>query len=217
MGKFIDLTGQKFNRLTVEEFVGKNRNNSRLWECKCECGGEVVTTTARLRSGKCKSCGCLSREKSTERLTTHNKTNSRLHRIWSNMKTRCYNKNNVNYKRWGAKGVTVCDEWRNDFQIFYDWAMANGYADNLSIDRIDNSKGYCPENCRWANPREQANNTRKVRFIEYNGETHSLHEWSRILGIKVETLFYRLKHLSPEEAFTLPKQVLPGQPLKQAV
>jgi len=216
----IDLTGQRFGRLVVLKQTEQKRYGETSWVCLCDCGKQTITTTGSLRSGACRSCGCLHREAAREqglKSTTHGLTGTRLYRVWANMKTRCYNRRNRNYARWGARGITVCDEWRDNFQAFYDWAMENGYADSLSIDRIDNDKGYYPENCRWANSVEQASNTRKSRHITFRGETHTLNEWARRLGFDAVTLFNRLKHLTPEEAFTLPKQAFPGQPLKQAV
>ena len=168
----IDLTGQRFGRLVV---LGREETLKRgvsRWLCQCDCGGQIVTSTNSLRRGATRSCGCLHRESAREqglKSATHGLTETRLYRVWSNMKTRCYNKRNRNYARWGARGITVCDEWRADFQAFYDWAMANGYEDGLSIDRIDNDRGYSPDNCRWATPEQQANNTRSVRFIEFSG------------------------------------------------
>lgn len=216
----IDLTGQRFGRLVVLKQTEQKRYGETSWVCLCDCGKQTITTTGSLRSGACRSCGCLHREAAREqglKSTTHGLTGTRLYRIWANMKTRCYNKRNRNYARWGARGITVCDEWRDNFQAFYDWAMANGYDDDLTIDRIDNDKGYYPENCRWATYEEQANNTRHNTHITFRGETHTLEYWSRHLGIDKTTLHYRLKHLTPEEAFTLPKQAAPWRPLKQAM
>ncbi len=216
----VDLTGQRFGRLVVLEQAEQKRYGETFWLCQCDCGNQTITTSGALRSGNCRSCGCLHREAAREqglKGTTHGLTGTRLYRVWTNMKTRCYNKRNHNYTRWGARGITVCDEWRDNFQAFYDWAMANGYDDDLTIDRIDNDKGYYPENCRWATYEEQANNTRHNTHITFRGETHTLEYWSRYFGIDKTTLHYRLKHLTPEEAFTLPKQAAPWQPLKQAM
>ena len=105
---------------------------------------------------------------------------------------RCENPNDKGFFRYGGRGITVCEEWANSFEAFRDWALANGYRDDLTIDRIDNDGNYCPENCRWATARTQANNTRKTRFLTYKGETHSVTEWGRILGIKQSTLNMRL-------------------------
>lgn len=205
----IDLTGQRFGRLVVLRREKTLKRGISRWLCQCDCGEQTVTSTGSLRSGLTRSCGCLHREAAREqglKSATHGLTETRLYRVWGNMKTRCYNKRNRNYARWGARGITVCDEWRSDFQAFYDWAMANGYEDGLSIDRIDNDRGYSPDNCRWATPEQQANNTRKTTSIECNGEAYTLAQWSKKLGIDKTTLFYRLKRLPPEAAFTMPIQ-----------
>lgn len=119
---------------------------------------------------------------------THGKRHTRLYRIWLQMKNRCFNENGERYKDYGARGITVCNEWRNNFQAFYDWSMSNGYSDNLTIDRIDNDKGYSPDNCRWATVKEQNRNSRRCDMISYHGETHCLREWSEVLGISYSAL-----------------------------
>ena len=203
MWRFINLEGERFGRLVVLRRLENLRPGATRWLCKCDCGGTAITYTTNLKGGLCRSCGCLHIEAARERgfkSAKHGMCNTRLFRVWSNMKTRCYNKNNKSYERWGKRGIYVCDEWKNDFKAFYDWAMQSGYSDELSIDRIDNNGPYSPENCRWVTPLEQANNTRKTRFIEFGGERHSLHEWSRIVGVNVTTLFYRLKRMSIGEA-----------------
>lgn len=138
---------------------------------------------------------------------THGLTNTRLYRIWCNMKTRCYCKTDFHYPRYGARGIVVCTEWKNDFQAFYDWSMSNGYSDDLTIDRIDVNGNYEPQNCRWADNFTQANNTRRNRYYTYNNETHTLTEWSRIVGIKREILKDRIFKLgwSFEDAIKTPK------------
>lgn len=120
---------------------------------------------------------------------THGKRDTR----WANMKTRCFNKNDPHFARYGAKGIRVCDEWAYDFKCFYDWAMVNGYRDDLTIDRIDNRSGYEPSNCRWVSTAEQNRNKQNVRFIRYGGKTQTIGQWTNELGLGKETIRERLK------------------------
>lgn len=123
----------------------------------------------------------------------HGLRRTRLYRIWANVKTRCLNQNDPHYGRWGAKGITICEEWKNDFKAFYDWSMANGYRDDLTIDRIDNDGNYEPSNCRWATVEEQNRNKPNVRFITYGGKTQTIGQWTQELHLGKETIRERLK------------------------
>ena len=123
----------------------------------------------------------------------------RIRRIWNNMKHRCYNQNDSCYHIYGARGITVCDEWLKSYRPFYDWAMANGYSDDLSIDRIDNNKGYSPDNCRWATAKQQAMNTSRNRLLTYNGQTKTLGEWAEESGVYYSKLRNRLEYGHPLE------------------
>lgn len=136
----------------------KNKHNQHLALCECECGTIREIELKRLGSGKATNCGCLRKISNINRCTTHNKTHTRIYRIYANIKTRCFNKNHHSYKYYGEKGITICSEWNNDFNAFYDWAIKSGYSEKLSIDRIDCNKGYTPTNCRWANANTQAAN-----------------------------------------------------------
>lgn len=205
MGKFIDLTGQQFGRLTVVERA-KNEGREVRWLCKCECGNYCVVLRSDLRTGQTRSCGCLKSENSRNMLTSHGMTGTRLYKIWANMKRRCYSPKSQRYKHYGAKGIRVCDEWKNNFKNFAKWAYENGYTENLTLDRIDINKNYEPSNCRWATWKEQGQNTSRTHWITYNGETHSMSEWADILNINYKALVRRINQSkwSIEKAFTTP-------------
>lgn len=156
MGAPLDLSGQRFGRLVVLSLLDRRTHNKLRWLCECDCGRQHEITGSRLTSGGAKSCGCLR--------TTHGQTKTRLYRIWRGMRARCGNPNSKDYPRYGGRGIVVCDAWADDFGAFSMWARANGYDDRLSIDRVDNSLGYSPENCRWADTVVQGTNRRSVRL-----------------------------------------------------
>lgn len=193
MGKLIDLTGQRFGRLTVIERAHNTKDGRPKWNCLCDCGNLTVVRGKELRSGGTSSCGCLRVEKTVERSTIHGKRHTRLYRIWQGMVARCENPNADRFGRYGGRGIVVCDEWRKNFQMFYDWAMNNGYRDDLSIDRIDNNKGYYPNNCRWSTDKEQRRNKSTTHYVEYDGEKRSLMEWCEIYQVKYHKVKERLR------------------------
>ena len=121
----------------------------------------------------------------------HGLRKTRLYNIWANIKTRCYNEHDPHFERWGNRGITICEEWKNNFQSFYNWSMNNGYSDELCIDRIDNDGNYEPSNCRWVTVKEQNQNKRNVILITYDGQTLSCAEWSRLLGLGKDTVRQR--------------------------
>lgn len=197
----IDITGQRFGKLVALKDVGSNGNNI-LWKCKCDCGNNIIVPSSRLRSGNTKSCGCLQ----IASVTTHGKSKTRLYRIWHGMKTRCNLVQDKRYKDYGGRGIKVFHEWDTNFLSFYNWAIANGYKDNLSIDRIDNNGNYCPENCRWASAKQQMNNTRYNHLVEYNNEVKTVREWAKTLNIPEQRLYHRLNDGWPiKDALTKPK------------
>lgn len=194
MGKCLDLSMQRFDRLVAIKFAGVN-DSGALWLCRCDCGNEKVVSAKILRSGHARSCGCLNKECSAKRVVlmnrTHGHTGTRIYGIWSGIKKRCYNQNANNYVDYGGRGISICDEWQA-FEPFYKWAMSNGYSDELSIDRIDNNGNYCPENCRWATDETQARNRRSTRKYGYKGKSLTLAEWGKITGINPQTLSSRI-------------------------
>lgn len=204
---FKDLTGQIFGRLTAIRPYETKRSGT-YWYCECECGNNCVVLSQKLSSGHTVSCGCRVREVRNnigENNKTHNMSNTRIYKIYRGMISRCYKNYSTNYKRYGGRGITVCQEWLDDFMNFYNWAMDNGYSDDLSIDRIYPNGNYEPSNCRWATAKEQANNTRSTVFLTYNGETKSASEWAEITGIRQGTIVRRKTSYgwSDEECLTI--------------
>ena len=210
----IDMTGQKFGRLTVIEEAGRTPRKQVLWKCRCDCGNEVVVNGSCLRNGHTTSCGCKTREATIKRNTKHGESDTKLYKIWSSIRKRtvlCNEKSGRMWRDYGSKGIRLCGEW-NEYENFAAWAKANGYKDGLSIDRIDPCGDYTPNNCRWATMKQQQNNKGNNVRITYNGETRTLAEWSDAIGINYTTLHYRYQHDYPlEELFTIPK------PFKRAV
>lgn len=143
------IAGQRFGRLTVKSFSHTNSRRNAVWECECDCGNIAHVASGHLNSGHTKSCGCLRNDARIERCKTHGLYHTRLHRTWTSMKSRCNNPHNNRFYRYGARGISVCEAWSSNFKRFYDWAMSNGYADTLTIDRINPGGNYEPANCQW--------------------------------------------------------------------
>ena len=189
---FDDLTGKKFGRLTVIErapskYCGaKKIKPVTMWKCVCECGKETVVSRSSLIGGTTVSCGCKVRK--------HGYANKeRLYETWKNMRRRCEDPFNKRFEQYGGKGIRVCKEW-DDYLVFREWAMNNGYNDDLTIDRIDVDGDYCPENCRWATKIQQMNNTTRNHYIEYHGEVRTVAEWSRHFGMPYVAFNSRVCH-----------------------
>lgn len=197
MGKFVDLTGQRFGRLVVVAFAETGRRGQSRWRCRCDCGGEKTLDGGNFVHGNTKSCGCIARKRNHG----GRKAKDRLYNIWCGMKQRANYPKHKDYSRYGGRGITVCDEWLNDFSAFREWALTNGYRDDLSIDRIDNDGNYEPSNCRWEDSETQGNNQRKCHRIDYGGERLTVSQWERKLGFKQGKIKARLYlGWTPEEA-----------------
>jgi len=202
MSKSIDITGRRFGRLLVigQSSEKTSRGNAK-WNCVCDCGKQIITSKNNLLRGDTKSCGCLKRDLIAQRSTKHgecasaNSRHSRLYRIYSNMLSRCLNANIPSYKRYGGRGIEICEEWLNDPISFFQWAYDHGYTDGLTIDRIDNNKGYCPENCRFASRKAQENNTSRNHYITYLDKTQSMSAWADEYRIPYHTFRSRINNL----------------------
>lgn len=210
---FIDLTGMQFTKLKVlkrADFRDKARNRI-LWECECQCENKTIiyVPTERLNSGNTRSCGCLRKETwsklKLEIAKYPSERGTRIYSIWRAMINRVKNKKSKDYIDYGGRGITVCNEWIGDYYIFKNWALENGYRDDLSIDRIDVNGNYEPLNCKWSTNIEQANNKRNNVILTYNGLSMNLAQWTEYLGINKNVLSKRLKRgWSIEKTLTTP-------------
>lgn len=198
-----NLIGERYGYLEVIERSSNTKAGKARWKCVCDCGNETIVASSDLISGHTQSCGC---KKYESKNRVHGMTKTDIHKKWSSMLQRCYDKNHKSYLRYGAFGVKVCDEWRNDFISFMNWSYSNGYKESLSLDRIDNSKGYSPDNCRWVEWREQANNRTSNRLISYKGKTQPIKKWCEELGLSYLFIYQRMHRggLTFEEAITKP-------------
>ena len=201
--------GKRFGRLVVVDYAYTKRygkgSSKTYWLCKCDCGNEKVASLSSMQCGYVNSCGCLVkevREKMAEEKTTHGGHKDRLYWIWHGMKSRC--DKDYGHAHYHEKGITVCEEWANDYAVFREWALANGYDPNAekyqcTIDRIDNNGNYCPENCRWVSAAVQASNTSQNHYLEYDGKRMTVTQWAKEIGIKPGTLFSRIHNGWPVE------------------
>lgn len=217
---FIDITGQKFNRLRVIKYIGNS-----LWMCECECGNIKFANGTSLRKGTVKSCGCFKKEIDKQKAIKmgyinrkyknlpQDKRYAKLMRVYNFMIERCYNKKHFAYKNYGKRGIKVCKEWKKDFGNFYNWAINNGFTMNKNwyeckIDRINVNGNYEPSNCRWVNAKIQSRNTRRNKLITYKNETHCVTEWGEILNISIGRIYARISAgLEPEKILDKKKKV----------
>lgn len=203
-----NLIGKKFNRLSVVGYVPGSKRKSAKWKCVCDCGKITYVEKYELVNGYTKSCGCYNLEllKSRKR---HGLNKHPLAYVLQAMKQRCYNQAHPEYHNYGARGISVCDEWKDSLhgvENFVNWALQNGYKTGLSIDRIDVNGDYCPENCRWATAEEQTLNRRNTKIVEYKGETKPLIVLCRELGVDYDMITKRLRlGWSVEKALETPK------------
>lgn len=205
-----NLIGEVFGKWKVIDFadpdIMKGNRKRRRWLCQCECGTKRTVIESSLLNGLSKSCGCyhseIMREVGRKLFTTHGMTDTRLYRIYQHMINRYYNENDIRYEKYGKRGIRVVDEWLS-FEPFMEWAIANGYNDHLSIDRIDVNGNYSPENCRWADRTTQANNKTSNQKYSYQGKTLTIAEWAREYDMHYKKLWKRLHNgWSIEQALT---------------
>nr|DAP52808.1 MAG TPA: transcriptional regulator [Caudoviricetes sp.] len=183
----MQMLGKRFGYLTVLEECEERKHRAKVYHCICDCGKHTNVVGYSLRSGRTKSCGCLN-YKPRKGHIKHGKTGTRLYNIWKNMHTRCYNEHFFKYEYYGGRGIKVCDEWLHDFMAFYNWAMNNGYKDNLTIDRIDVNGNYEPNNCRWVDMKTQLNNKSDNVLLTYNKKTQTIAQWADELGVPYGTI-----------------------------
>jgi len=192
MSRLIDLTGQRFGRLTVVSRAENDKRGSAKWLCLCDCGNTCVVFSGNLMRGHTKSCGCYNIETVTARSITRGGRHTRLYRIWCAMKYRCTNPSAIRYSNYGGRGIKVCPEWERSFPAFQEWALKNGYSEGLSIDRIDNNLGYFPENCRWVDALTQNRNRGYCRRLIFNGKEQTVSAWAVETGISAKVIYDRL-------------------------
>ena len=199
-----DITGNVFGRLRAIAPVGKNKNHRILWQCICECGTLATVDTTSLMTGNTKSCGCLQADVAKVMKTTHGGSGTAEYITWTNMKARCFNPNSTHFGHYGGRGITICDRWLS-FKNFYA-DMGNKPTKKHTIERINNDAGYFFDNCKWATRREQCNNKRSNRYIEHEGQTLTMSQWARKIGLAPNTLKSRLySGWSTERAINTPK------------
>lgn len=165
MPAFIDLTDCRFGNLKAKKRIGTANDGQARWLCLCSCGREAIVKAGNLRSGHTRSCGCFMKRRISETQATHLQSHRRLYNVWTSIKARCYNLNSTYFSDYGGRGISMCNEWKHDYQAFHNWAMSSGYNPDAkrgecTIDRIDVNGDYCPSNCRWVSMMVQRHNRR---------------------------------------------------------
>jgi hypothetical protein len=191
--KYRDISGIKFGRLTAIRPSGRTKAGAVIWECMCDCGTTKCVASGSLINGYTKSCGCYSREHPSN--YKHGGRGKRLYEIWKSMNERCNTKTSSSYVYYGARGIKICDEWK-EFPAFREWSLSHGYTDKLTIDRINNDGNYEPINCRWATAKEQARNTSRTRYATIMGVTKPFIEWCELLGLDYKKTYGLVKRES---------------------
>lgn len=208
--KIKDRTGERFGRLVIIEFTGKDGWGKPKWKVRCDCGKQKNVSYSNLRSGQINSCGCLRRELVIAKNLKHGMAKTKTYRCWSAMINRCRNQSQDQWEMYGGSGIEVCRQWQDSFEFFLE-DMGECPPGDFSIDRINNSKGYYKENCRWADRATQRRNqSSRLRLLELHGKTQCLTDWAREYGIHRETLATRLgSGWDLELALTTPPRVRP--------
>lgn len=219
--EYSSVLGMNFGRLFVVSYAGTKKRLGHMYNCICDCGNHVVVRGSSLLNGNTRSCGCLQKEahqKVGREMARRNKANpdykghlihggcyTKLYNHWRAMKQRCNYEGGPHWHCYGGRGIKVCEEWNNSFKAFSDWALANGYQEGLTLDRIDNNKGYEPSNCRWATPKQQGRNTRKTLFFTIDGVKKSFSDWCEEYRLPSSAVYARLQRgWDIEDALEIP-------------
>lgn len=198
-----DLTGKRFSRLLVISATEERYLDRQImWKCLCDCGNEILTVSSWLKDGTVQSCGCLNRELTAKRNFKHGMTKTDTYRVWRKLFERCYNPKDKAYAYYGGRGISICERWYEFINFLSDMGLR---PKRMQIDRINNNGNYEPSNCRWATSRQNNNNRRDNLKIEYQGESHTIREWSDKTGIKYNVIHLRLYRRWPiDSIFTKP-------------
>lgn len=201
--KPMDITNQKYNKLLAVRFIERDKHGNAIWECLCDCGNTSFVRLGALRAGQIKQCfKCSSNEK-----VKYNIKNDRIKSIYSDIKRRCYDESRKAFHRYGGRGIKMCDEWLKNPASFEKWSLENEYSDDLSIDRIDNDGDYEPSNCRWVDVYVQANNRSDNNVIEYQGDSLTVSQWARKIGVDKSTIYNRINNGETLDAVLSPVDI----------